>query len=832
MLAAKFRLIGGGLTGELFRSIDWASHPLGPTQDWPIALLTSLQMLFHTQHPMFIWWGPELYQFYNDAYLPSFGRGKHPEAFGQRGEDCWPEIWSTIKPQIDLVMHEGGSTWHENQLLPIHRDGRLDDVYWSYGYSPIFDLDGRVAGTLVLCRETTEGVQLDAQLATEGQKLKAMIEQVPAGIALLRGPEFVFEKVNREWSDLVSQRKYLGRTFAETYPEANGALFVHHLQEVFRTGARYQASESMVHVEVVPGQFEDRYYDIRYVRVLDGQGVPYGVFAYSSNVTEKVLSRLRLESWALRIDQERARFIAAYQAVEEGIFIFDSQGEPVFMNDAAARVFGSESAEDLLRRVEYYFERLELRELNDELIPLSNWPIERALRGEGFRDWQIKAHRKDIDARWIWSSSGELVQQRGTDITLGVVVLRDITSQKMAEDELIQAKKEAENANELKTAFLANMSHEIRTPLGAILGFSEILKEPTLTAEEKEEYLQIISRNGKALTRIIDDILDLAKVESGKLEIEILEFPFFELLNDVLDLFRESVKAKGIYLMLDLSQHVPGKIFSDPTRLRQILINVIGNAVKFTQKGGVTVDFREIRHDRETSRFQVIVKDTGIGIPQEGRAKLFQPFVQADNSTTRKFGGSGLGLVLSHRLAKALGGDIVLEPDDGTEGCTFVISFVAPNPTVFAGQAAPKMTEPARPDVDLSGVRVLVADDSADNQLLVKTILARSGAQADFASDGAEAVRLAREKEYDLILMDLQMPVMDGYEATRSLRRRGYRKPVVALTAHAMAEERERTREAGCDKHLTKPIDEKELLTTIWELARKGPATSHSEGAF
>jgi CheY-like chemotaxis protein len=393
----------------------------------------------------------------------------------------------------------------------------------------------------------------------------------------------------------------------------------------------------------------------------------------------------------------------------------------------------------------------------------------------------------------------------------------DISERKSAAFELLAAKEVADRANQTKSSFLANMSHEIRTPLGAILGFTDLLKEGNLDIAERQQFLDTISRNGRALTRIIDDILDLAKVESGKLEVEQIEFSFLDLIDDVMDLFRERTRAKGIFLRAHTSRNIPTRIISDPTRLRQILINVVGNAVKFTDSGGVTLDADAVLNDRNETEFQIHVCDTGIGVSEEEQGRLFKPFVQADNSTTRKFGGTGLGLALSKRLASALGGDVRVRTNSPKPGSTFTVSFIVKIATKSA-IAAPVSAKPKLASGSahlLDGIRVLVADDSEDNLLLITLMLTRFGATVETADNGVQAFHTGIAGNFDIILMDIQMPEMDGYEATRSLREAGFKKPIIALTAHAMAEERARTKAAGCDGHLTKPLNQDELIETV-----------------
>lgn len=392
--------------------------------------------------------------------------------------------------------------------------------------------------------------------------------------------------------------------------------------------------------------------------------------------------------------------------------------------------------------------------------------------------------------------------------------------------DLRKAKEEAENANSLKSAFLANMSHEIRTPLGAMLGFSALLKERDLTPDERDEYVDTIIKNGNGLISIIDDILDLAKVEAGKLDVEKIEFSLSSLVMDSVELLKDKASNKGIRLSVTIDRAVPEIICSDPSRLRQILVNLIGNAVKFTAEGFVRVHVRSESASETTHRISIDVSDTGIGLTSDQRKRLFQPFVQADNSTTRKYGGTGLGLVLSQRLAHALGGHISISDTPQERGCTFTMTFES-TLRADANQLRPHSAPRPRPRIGaLNGTHVLAVDDSKDNQFLVSRILTKYGSQVELAGDGEEAVRKALASDFDLVLMDIQMPKMDGYQAKRALDDVGYDKPVVALTAHAMKEERLKTKEAGFVRHLTKPLDTAELVWTVVELSRGIPSNS------
>jgi signal transduction histidine kinase/CheY-like chemotaxis protein len=379
----------------------------------------------------------------------------------------------------------------------------------------------------------------------------------------------------------------------------------------------------------------------------------------------------------------------------------------------------------------------------------------------------------------------------------------------------------AEAANRAKSEFLANMSHEIRTPMTAILGYAELLQSPS--QDDWREFVGTIRRNGEHLISVINDILDLSKIEAGKMTLESLECSAVELVQEVHSLLAPRAKAKGLTLRTSFAFPLPKVVHSDPVRIRQILLNLAGNALKFTEKGGATISvtMADAGDSRSMCGLSFAVSDTGIGIPPEQLASLFRPFTQSDSSTTRRFGGSGLGLSISRRLARMLGGDLVGTSEPG-KGSTFTA-------TVAAGvvQGAPMISriEDAVPSVcalpgserlNLSG-RILLAEDGPDNRRLLTRFLEDAGATILQAENGRVAVDLvlaARggQVPVDLILMDMQMPELDGYDATRALRGHGIQTPIIALTAHAMAGERERCLDAGCDDYLTKPIPRRRLI--------------------
>jgi CheY-like chemotaxis protein len=410
-------------------------------------------------------------------------------------------------------------------------------------------------------------------------------------------------------------------------------------------------------------------------------------------------------------------------------------------------------------------------------------------------------------------------------VTGFIVVANDITKHKEIQAELKKAKEDAEVANATKSAFLANMSHEIRTPLGAVIGFSELLLDDKMSTSERLNSVEVIKRNGRLLSNIINDILDLSKVEAGKLEVEVVDVPFDEVMKEISSILNLEATEKGITLKVTSEGVIPSQIKTDPLRLRQILLNIVGNAIKFTGRGSVHILVKFLETSDARPKLAFIVKDTGEGIRPEHIKRLFTPFTQADVSTTRKFGGTGLGLALSKKLANALGGDVSLSETTVGKGSTFVATIdPGVNEESLHPSPSPQMAKVvhfsnAKRDNDLNQLKVLLVDDSLDNQALIQRVLKMAGATTETANNGKEAVEKAMAGNFDLILMDLQMPEMDGYEATHILREKGYKKPIIALTAHAMKEERQRSLRSGFNDHITKPIDHKFLVRTLAKYA-------------
>lgn len=410
----------------------------------------------------------------------------------------------------------------------------------------------------------------------------------------------------------------------------------------------------------------------------------------------------------------------------------------------------------------------------------------------------------------------------------------------------------AQAADQAKSEFLANMSHEIRTPLAAILGYTELLRDgsrnPVETARiGSSDALETIHRNGEHLLQVINDILDLSKIEAGRLDVELGFASPRQVVADVMELFAARAAAKNLRLESQCDAELPEAIETDPTRLRQVLVNLIGNAVKFTEQGAVRVETTWTGPRTAPGRVEFSIRDTGIGMTPQELGRLFQPFSQADGSTSRRYGGTGLGLAICRRLVQMMGGsiDVASEPEVGS--CFTVFLPVARTllrgtddaPMANDEEDSPRdtMVSHGAEDSCLAGCRILLAEDSPDNQRLIRHLLQRVGAEVAVADNGQLAVELALEElrqgsAFDLILMDMQMPILDGYGATSRLRAAGYRQPIIALTAHALSTEHEKCRAAGCDEVCTKPIERPAFFAAIRRRVKQHEAEALVTGSF
>ncbi len=594
-----------------------------------------------------------------------------------------------------------------------------------------------------------------------------------------------------------------------------------------------------------------------------GDRVPvdgHGEIADLAKAFNEMSAKLQEQQACLRESEERYR--AIYENAVEGICQTAGDGRFLGMNNAMARMLGYASPEEAMAN---------LQNLQEQISKMSHQRrrFRQLLQERGqVADFEACFLRRDETPVWVAINANAVFNARGAIARIDALV-SDISIRKKAEEEvrsyrehleklvaerteelsrrfdeltaemeerrrveaeLQLAKQAAEDANQAKSRFLASMSHEIRTPMNAIMGMAEMLMETELSAEQKS-YVDLFCAAGQGLMTVLNDILDLSRVESGHLHLEMTDFDLADLLEEAMGLVRSGAAAKGLDLRLDIGDDVALRVHGDPHRLRQVLHNLLANAVKFTRQGSVTLSVRPHRdHDAQYSH-EFCVTDTGIGIPKEKLEDIFESFNQVDNSISREFGGAGLGLAISRWLLKLMGGSIWAESTPG-QGSSFC--FVVDLPQKV-NDARPRKKEGATcaGRESLPPLRVLLVEDSEYNAFLVASYFKSTPFILDMASNGRHGVDKFSRSEYDVVLMDVQMPVMDGLEATRAIREleagSGRHVPIIALTAHVMGSEVARCREAGCDAHVAKPVARETLLAAIMDAVKGTPADGAAE---
>jgi len=509
--------------------------------------------------------------------------------------------------------------------------------------------------------------------------------------------------------------------------------------------------------------------------------------------------------------QSDERLHQVIESAPNGLMMVDQNGDIVLCNAEIESLFGYQRKELLGKKIGILIpdrDRQKGHKLWDDFFL-------NPVKGQVGVDRELTGLRKDGTEFPVEIGLSPMNTSEGQFVLASII---DITDRQRIARDLVATKEAAESANIAKSAFLANMSHEIRTPLGAVLGFADLVIDPQVLPSEKAHFVAAIKRNGDLLSNIINDILDLSKIEAGKMQIVTQEVALSEILNDTKILLDLQANDKGISLLFNVDKNAPEILKTDPLRLRQILINIIGNAIKFTSKGTVDVNIRLESPQSNQNCLTFIVNDTGCGISPDQVGKLFTPFSQADATSKRQFGGTGLGLVLSKRFANLLGGDVVLTETTLNKGSSFTIT-IDPGPiqTLQVEVRKPKQVDgQSGATIRLDGIKVLLAEDAPDNQMLVTRLLKLAGATVDVASNGREAIIKAKEDHYDVLLMDLQMPGMDGFEATMELRKDGYRGKIVALTAHALNDDRDRCLQSGFDDHISKPVNRDILVERVY----------------
>jgi signal transduction histidine kinase/DNA-binding response OmpR family regulator len=503
-----------------------------------------------------------------------------------------------------------------------------------------------------------------------------------------------------------------------------------------------------------------------------------------------------------------ARLAEAQQIAKFGNWEFDTVHNRVHFSEEVYNILELEK-NNVVPSLELYH-----KHIHEEDKPLVKANVAQALRGIRVNydhRIQTRAGIKYINIQ-VYPSLG----QDGT-LQKFIGIIQDITTRKRAEEEILKARELTENLMKVKEIFLANMSHEIRTPMNAILGFTRLLFETNLSQEQKS-FVDAIHFSGENLLVIINDILDLSKIQSGKMTIEKYEFNVHELVKGIIKILQPRAKEKGLTLVDKIDPQITPIVKGDPVRLNQILTNLVSNAIKFTEQGGVTIELSSLASEGIYELFEFRIQDTGIGIPEDKQSVIFDDFVQASDDTTRKYGGTGLGLSIVNKLVTLQEGKIALQSTPGI-GSTFTVhlTFEKVNIKETASSASiPSLSDFAE---KFRGTSVLVAEDNALNQALVKKILEKGGCEMDIAANGLQAIQYLQNKVYDVVLMDVQMPEMDGYETTQYIRNKLAAPqcdiPIIAMTAHAFGDDVSRCISAGMNDYISKPFKAETLYLKL-----------------
>ena len=526
----------------------------------------------------------------------------------------------------------------------------------------------------------------------------------------------------------------------------------------------------------------------------------------------RIVATVRAATPETRADaafRQNERFKSILDQIDDGCAVVDLRGNIQFVNDAFCRMFGFEKARVLGRS----FKDLQHPDRHAQTLEIFS-SVYRT--GEPVRSYEYQ-----VSSTLFVDQSISLERDDSGRPVAFLSIFRDCTARKQAEEATARARAAAESANRAKSEFLANMSHEIRTPMNGIIGMTELALDGPLTPPQAE-CLDMIRNQAASLLTIVNDILDFSKIESRRVELESVPFTLSHAIDEVVRPLAMRAREKGITLGSSIAASVPARIVGDPVRLKQILTNVIGNAVKFTEEGSVTLEVTVQHAEDGRHTLHLLVSDTGIGIPPEKRSAIFEPFRQVDGSMTRRFGGTGLGLAISSTLAELMGGRIKVDSTPGG-GSTFDIAIPAvaapPNVRTESALSAEVAATARRMATPAKAARILIAEDNIINQRVAAALLTKRGHTVTVVNNGREAVDVLQREPFDLVLMDVQMPEMDGFEATAAIREReretGRRIRIVAMTAHAMTGDRERCLAAGMDGYLSKPIDQRSLFDVV-----------------
>ena len=743
-----------------------------------------------------------------DKTVLSWNRGAEA-IYGFSAEDILGKsVFATIIPPERAEEYNGffarvlaGETLVQFESERHHKDGRRVEV--SLTYCPIKNPKGEVIGVSAIVRDITRAKATQQALHEANENYRALIHNIPDVIWMIDSNDQIkFLSLNTE--------KVFGYSIAECYARGVSILFdsVHpdeaeqvrrSFQLFFEEGAAFD-----MEFRIRRKDGEWRWVHNRAIQTFEKSGLRYATGLVTDITQRKVAEE------SLRESEQRYRLL--FERNLAGVFRCSQTGSFLDCNDAGAKILGYDSREDLIGRsvMDVFFDPGD-KAASDQRMAQSGTASNQ----------EVCMRRKDGSSVWVMANTTMVNGATGTEIE-GTFL--DITLLKQAEEQMRLAKEAAESSNRAKSEFLANMSHEIRTPMNGVIGMIDLALDTDLTPEQRD-YLATVKSSAGALLEIINDILDFSKIEARKLELERVPFSVKEVVRATVKEFSVQARNKQLSLQCEFSADLPDTAIGDPGRLRQILMNLVGNALKFTNQGEIMVRVLRL----QDNALQFSVSDTGIGISAEKQKSIFEAFVQADTSSTRHYGGTGLGLAIVSQLVALMHGRIWLESKAGS-GSTFYFTarFGLATAIPASDEIQPREERPSL--MPTRKLLILIADDNLVNLRLARSLLAKQGHSTVTVGSGREALTALEQQNFDVVLMDVQMPDMDGFETTKAIRaqeRISHKHlPIVAMTAHAMIGDRDRCLAAGMDSYVTKPVDANKLFAAIADALHKDSSSN------
>jgi signal transduction histidine kinase len=785
-------LAGGGAMGELIRAHPWANTAVGHPQTWPQALRTTVRILLSTGHPTMIMWGPDLLCLYNDPFSRSLGPEKHSAILGAPARRAWEEVWPVVGGQIEQVVRGEGAVWHENVCVPIIRFGELQEVYWTYSYSPIDEpaFPHGVGGVLVTCTETTSQVLSERKLATERDNFFQLFDQAPTFLAMLRGPEHLFEMANPSYLALVSYRHVVGRTVAEALPEAVAQGYVALLDEVYRTGKPYTAWGSKFVYRPTPGApFEERYVDFVYQPITGRDGTVSGILVQGVDATARSTGERALAT-------SRARLDYATRLSGVGFWYCDLPFDELQW-DARVKEHFFFAPTDRITIDDFY------ARIHEEDREPTRAAIDASIRSGSQYDIVYRTvHPANGQVKWIRALGGTDYAPDGTPRHFDGVTV-DVSAQKLDQQRLAQLNHQLREQDRRKDEFIATLSHELRNPLAPIRAAAKVIASPAAAPAQLRQAQMIVERQVNHMALLLEDLLDIARITQGKLQLKKEIIELVPVVDAAVEAVRPTLEAKNQQLEVNLPSEAV-RLDADHLRLSQVISNLLMNATKYSEPASRITLSCTVQGDA----LALSVKDNGVGIAPESLARIFEMFSQVDSMAARSEGGLGIGLALVKGIVELHSGRVEARSAGLGRGSEFIVHLP------LAAQA-PASATPITDEVQLpsAGRRILVADDNRDAADSLAMLLEMAGHEVRVAHHGRAALAVAQAFRPDTALLDIGMPEMSGYEVAQALRSEpwavGLR--LIALTGWGQDSDRRRALEAGFDHHLIKPVDPDQL---------------------